>query len=75
MMNHPMICYELATAQQREVWQEAELARQARAATPDQPDLVERLIQHVWKQLGLPAREAVSQPTRAPSGRLPSLQA
>jgi hypothetical protein len=82
MMNDPMIRYHLVAAAQRERWQEARLARPARAATPDQaglreqmetaPDLtglVERVIQHVWKRLGLPAREAGFRPDDRRSGR------
>lgn len=82
MMNDPLIRYHLAATQQRERWQEAELARPARAATPDQaglvermepiPDLtglVERVIQHVWKRLGLPARQPGSRPAGGRSAR------
>ena len=71
MMNDPMIRYTLAKAQQRAALQEAEQIRQARAATSDQAGLleqmetgsdltglVERVIQSVWKRLGLPARES-----------------
>jgi len=75
MMHDPMIRYHLATTQQRDVWQEAELDRQAQKATADQPGLVERVLEHVWKRLGLPAREAVSRPLPAPSGELPPLPA
>ena len=71
MLNDPTMHYELFKARQRERWQKAEQARQARAATPDQigpverletttdlTGLAERVIQRVWKRLGLPARES-----------------
>jgi hypothetical protein len=73
MMHDPLIRYHLAKAQQRDVWQEAELDRQAKEATTDQSGLVERVLQNVWKRLALPAREAVSRPLPAPSGGLPAL--
>ena len=70
MLNAPPIRYELVKAEQRARWQEAARARKARAATHDQAgrvepveaasdlmSLVERVIQNVWKRLGLPARE------------------
>jgi hypothetical protein len=79
MVNDPLIRYELVKAQQRERWQEAELARQARAAPPHPPGRVERMeaaldltglvkwvIQNVWKRVGLPAREGGSRPLPAP---------
>ena len=75
MMNDPMNRYELATAQQREVWKEAEQDRQAKEATHDQPSLIERILQTVWKRLGLPAQEPTTGPTTAPSGELPTLSA
>jgi hypothetical protein len=86
MLNDPLIRYELFKARQRDLWRDVERARQVRAATHDQagpvkqveadPDLtglVERVLQHVWKRLGLPARETVSRPLPAPSGGLPPL--
>jgi hypothetical protein len=75
MMHHPMNRYEFVQAQQRDVWQEAEMDRLAKEAKKDQPDLVERILQAVWKRLDLPAREAVSHPIPASSGGLPSLPA
>jgi hypothetical protein len=72
ILNAPLIRYELVKAEQRARWQEAARARKARAATHDQAGrvepveaasdltgLVERVIQNVWKRLGLPAREGV----------------
>lgn len=69
MLNDPLLRYELVKAEQRKRWNEAEQVRHARAATPDQPrrgelveaasltGLAERVLQNVWKRLGLPARE------------------
>ena len=81
-MNDPLIRYTLAQAQQRERWHEADQARQARTTIPDRvglveqmetaPDLtglVERVIQHVWKRLGLPARELGFRPVGGQSAR------
>jgi hypothetical protein len=86
MLNAPLIRYELVKAEQRARWQEAARARKARAATHDQAGrvepveaasdltgLVERVIQNVWKRLGLPAREGGAPPLPAPSGGLPLL--
>ena len=69
MVNDPLMQYELFKAKQRDLWREAEQARRARAASPtpagllgqevavsDLTGLVERVLQHVWKRLGLPAR-------------------
>lgn len=77
MLNAPLIRYELVKAEQRARWQEAARARKARAATHDQAGrvepveaasdltgLVERVIQNVWKRLGLPAREGVPRRSR-----------
>lgn len=71
MLNDPLMHYQLITAELRERWQEAELSRRARATATNSPGraewveaasdltgLVERVLQHVWKRLGLPAREA-----------------
>ena len=70
MLNDPLIRYELFKAEQRALRREAEHARRAREATPNAPGwiepmeaapdlsgLVERVLQNVWKRLGLPARE------------------
>ena len=84
MLNAPLIRYELVKAEQRARWQEAARARKARAATHDQAGrvepveaasdltgLVERVIQNVWKRLGLPARGTGLRPEDGRSG-LPS---
>lgn len=86
MLNDPQIRYELFKAEQRALWQEAARVRNIRAATRDQAGrvepveaasdltgLVERVIQNVWKRLGLPAREGGAPPPPAPSGGLPLL--
>ena len=75
MMHDPITRYKLAIALLRDVWQEAEADRQGKEAKEDQSGLVERVLQHVWKRLGLPPREAVSHPVPAPSGELPPLPA
>ena len=73
MMHDPMTRYHLAKRYQEELWHEAEMDRLAREATTDQPGLVERVLEHVWKRLARPSREAVSRPLPAPSGGLPAL--
>ena len=61
-MYDPMMSYYLAAEKQRDRLHEAKLDRQARAAAPDRaaPDLtglVQRVLDRVWKRLGLPAEE------------------
>lgn len=81
MLNDPLTRYELFKAEQRNLWREAAQFRLARAATSNAPEriklvetapnltgLVERVIQNVWKRLGLPAREPASQPDEERSG-------
>ena len=75
MLYHPMSRYHVATSHQQEWWREAEMDHLAQEATRDQPDLVERVLHHVWKRLGLPARKVVSRPLPAPSDGLPPLPA
>jgi hypothetical protein len=74
-MMDSMNCTHTATTQQRDGWQEAALDQQAYEATYDLPGLVERVLQNVWKRLGLPAREAISRPLTEDEGELPSLPA
>jgi hypothetical protein len=81
MLNDPLMLYELFKAEQRDLWREAERSRHAREATPDQAGqgesvevapltgLVERVLQNVWKRLGLPAREPGLRPEDGRSGR------
>jgi hypothetical protein len=84
MLNNPLKRGELVEAHQRELWREAELARHAKATppnpaglverqevAPDLIDLVERVIQNVWKRLDLLARVPGARPEERQSG-LPS---
>ena len=73
-MYDPMMSYYLAAEKQHDRLREAELDRQARAAAPDRAvpdltDLVGRVLDRVWKRLGLPTQELGS---RATSGMKPS---
>ena len=86
MLNNPLMQYHLIKAEQSERLRKAEQARITREAisnspgpveqgetAPDLTGLVERVIQNVWKRLGLPAREGGAPPLPAPSGGLPLL--
>jgi hypothetical protein len=73
MMHDPLLHYELAKAQQRKVLQEAERDRQIKEAHQDQLPLVERVLQTVWKRLGLPKTSPAPQPSLSPSGKLSAL--
>jgi hypothetical protein len=71
MLLDPLSRYHVATGLQQNLRHTAEMDRLAKASTPEQPDLIERVIQHVWTRLGRPARQVVSRPLPAPSGGLP----
>jgi len=59
-----------AKPHQQDWWNGAASDHQANEDFYAPPGLVERVIQSVWKQLGLPAREALPQPLPEDEGRL-----